>query len=774
MKFYFSQFTKKNRLTITLFTFGTAIATFFVLNILFPLNIHINYSQEITASDGTVLHAFLSADDKWRLNTELNEITPSLKKALIFKEDKYFYYHPGINPIAIIRALIENLISGKKQSGASTITMQVTRMLEPKERTYTNKFIEIFRAFQLELYYSKNEILQLYVNLIPYGSNIEGVKSAAVIFFQHTPDYLSLAQTIILTIIPNRPSSLVLGTDNDKIITERNKFLMKLEASNIFPKQDIEDALLEPLDAKRHPVPHFAPHISRRLVSSYPAQSTIHSCIDRMKQEKVENLAFNYIRRIHHMNITNCAALVINNHNHSVEAYVGSSDFFNQADNGQVDGVRAIRSPGSTLKPYLYSLAFEKGLITPKATITDVPVNFNGYMPRNFDEQFHGTVTAEFALANSLNVPAVKLLNEFGVSSFIHDLEKAGFRNFLNHEDQFGLSAILGGCGVTLEELTTLYSCFASEGLLLKPQWVKEHILSDTVRILTPGAVYMITEILTRHMRPDLPNNYESSTHLPRIAWKTGTSYGRRDAWSIGYNMDYTIGVWVGNFNGTGVPELTGADLATPLLFDIFNGIDYNAKNDWWVMPPGVDFRLVCSETGLVPNDFCINQVMDYYIQGISSMKTCNHLKEVFVSPDERISYCRNCLPQAGYKTKFFADLPATLVSFYESENIPYGRIPPHNPDCNHLLIDNPPVITSPSDGTEYVLEKNENQQLMLSCNADNEVQKVYWYINNQFYKSAAAGDKIFFTPESGSVKVSCTDDKGRNSDVNIRISLLQ
>ncbi|MBA2423120.1 MAG: penicillin-binding protein 1C [Chitinophagales bacterium] len=748
---------------------------FIVLNILFPLRINIHYSQIIAASDGTVLHAFLSKDDKWRLKTELKEITPTLKKAIIFKEDKYFYYHPGINPVAIVRAIFNNTIKGKKTSGASTITMQVARMVEPKDRTYVNKLVEMFRSFQLELFYSKDEILQFYLNLVPFGSNIEGVKSASLIYLQQPPDYMSLAQTVALSIIPNRPSSLLIGRDNERIIEERNKWLKRLAADKVFLSEDIEDALLEPFHHERHDVPKLAPHLALRLAASHKNQPIIHSGIDRAKQELSENLAFNYIRRIHYKGITNCAVLIIDNKENSVKVYVGSSDFYNAADNGQVDGIRAIRSPGSTLKPFLYATAFDHGIFTPKMIITDVPQNFSGYRPENFDKRFHGNISIEFALANSLNMPAVKVLDALGLKTFTTVLTAAGFSQIAKDDGKLGLSTILGGCGVTLEQLTALYACLADEGQYRNLKWTENEMEKRVEhKLFSQAAAFMTTEILTKHTRPDLPNNFESSMHLPKVAWKTGTSYGRRDAWSIGYNKEYTIGVWVGNFSGHGIPELTGADIATPLLFDLFNTLSYQSANDWFQMPKHLDFRYVCPESGLIPGEGCEGAVMDYFIPGTSTMQKCNHTKDIFVSVDESYSFCRNCLPEAGYKKKSFPNLPPELISYYEAEHIPYDKVPPHNPACSRIYTENAPAITAPAEGAEYLLEQEEHQQLMLACNADNEVSSVNWYINNKFYASARAHEKIFFEPEAGIIKISCTDDKGRNSDVMIDVKYLE
>ena len=764
----------KKWIRLSIYLSGGILSAFLLLNVIFPLRINLHYSQIVTASDGSVLHAFLSSDDKWRMKTELPEITPTLKKAIIYKEDKYFYYHPGVNPVAILRAAVNNLLQSKKTSGASTITMQVARMLEPKSRTYANKTVEIFRAFQLEWKFSKAEILQLYLNLVPYGSNIEGVKSAALIYFQQPPDYLSLAQTVALTIIPNRPSSLVIGNDNALIVQERNKWLQRFARDKVFPKEEIEDALQEPLNEVRHNVPSLAPHLSLRLARMHREKAIIHSCIDKKKQEKTENIAFNYVKRIHYMGITNCAVLVINNKRNSVEAYLGSADFYNAGDQGQVDGVRAVRSPGSTLKPFLYAIGFDRGIITPKSVIADVPVNVRGYQPQNYDKEFRGNITVETALANSLNVPAVKMLELLGVQTFVTQMKLAGFKQVAADKDKLGLSVILGGCGVKLEELTNLYACFADKGIYRKIKWTQEVSQPDSFRLLSEASAFMTTEILTQHLRPDLPNNYESSLHLPKVAWKTGTSYGRRDAWSIGYNKEYTIGVWVGNFSGNGIPELTGADIATPLLFDLFNNLSYNSANDWFKMPSSLDFRFVCAESGLLPGDFCTEQVMDYFIPGVSTMQKCNHLKEVFVSADESISYCRNCLPENGYKKKWYPNLLPEVVSFYEFQKLPYEKVPPHNPGCSRIYAENAPAITSPVDGLEYLLEKDEEQQLQLTCHADNEVKTVYWYINNRFYATAGAHEKVFFTPEAGTVKISCTDDKGRNSDISIVVQYLE
>lgn len=741
---------------------------FLLLNWFFPIKTNIEYSTIITDDKGEVVHAFLTSDDKWRMKTELDEISPLLRKTIIEKEDRYFFYHPGVNPLAVGRALVKNLLRMKRTSGASTITMQVARLLEPKKRTWFNKIKEMFRAFQLEWKYSKSEILQLYLNLVPYGGNIEGVKSASILYFKKNPDHLSLAEITALSIIPNRPSSLVMGRNNDLIVQERNRWLRRFAKEKIFTQQQINDALEEPLDAWRGSVPKWIPHLAYKLKRQ--GGPIIRTHINMHNQLQTEKLVQDYVRVLAMKNIRNAAVVVIDNETHNVITYVGSANFHDTTDGGQVNGAAAIRQPGSTLKPLLYGLCIDKGMMTPKSVITDVAVSYDGFAPENYDKEFHGYVTMEYALEHSLNIPAVKGLRMIGVDEMVQQLARCDFKQIRKDQRKLGLSMVLGGCGATLEELTGLYSIFANEGKYFKPNFIQTEDKPGGKKILSPAAAFMINEILTKIDRPDFPLNWQSTEHMPKIAWKTGTSYGRRDAWSIGYNKKYTVGVWVGNFSALGVPELTGANVATPLLFKIFNTLDYDADREWFSKPEDCDIRLVCSETGMEPAEHCTHTVSDYFIPLVSSTVKCNNTLEVMLSPDEKISYCRVCMPSAGYKKKMIKAIPAEMQHYFEDKRIAYDKVPPHNPSCEKIFREEGPTITSPRNGSEYVVSRKNPEPLALSCYSGNDVSKVYWYINNQFYKSADANTKQFFIPQEGPVKISCTDDKGRNKDIWIRV----
>lgn len=752
----------------TLISITGLFVAFLLLNWIFPVPDKIGYSSILTDHKGEVINASLTVDQKWRMKTELEEISPLLRKTIIAKEDKYFYSHPGINLLAVGRATLKNIFRWKRTSGASTITMQVARALEHRKRTLPNKIAEMFRALQLEWKYDKDEILQLYLNLVPYGGNIEGVKAASLLYFNKNPDHLSLAEITALSIIPNRPSTLVIGRNNGRITEERNRWLQKFATDQVFTQKEITDALAEPLTAARGTVPHYAPHLFYKL--SRQQKGLIQTHLDLNMQLKTEKIVADYVRAQRLRNIRNAAVVVIDNRTHQVITYVGSSGFNDTLDGGQVNGAAAIRQPGSTLKPLLYALCFDEGLLTPKTVMPDVPVNYEGYAPENYDQKFNGYVTIQYALEHSLNIPAVKSLKLLGQEKMIQQLVRCRFRQIEKDRKKLGLSMILGGCGTTLEELAGLFSSFANEGKFVAPSYSQADTLQSSIQVISPAANYMINDILSKVNRPDFPLNWTATERMPKIAWKTGTSYGRRDGWSIGYNKNYTVGVWTGNFSGAGVNDLSGANIATPLLFRIFNTIDYNNDKEWFSQPADCDIRQVCSETGLPPSDHCTILTTDYFIPLISTTRLCNNWQEVMTSPDEKMAYCKSCAPATGYKKKWYKIIEPEMQSWFEENRIVYQRMPPHNPDCELIFKGNAPAIHFPVNGMEYLINKKNPEPLQLVCKTANDVSKVYWYINNKFYKSCQAGEKQFFIPEEGPVKISCTDDKGRNRNITIYV----
>jgi penicillin-binding protein 1C len=333
---------------------------------------------------------------------------------------------------------------------------------------------------------------------------------------------------------------------------------------------------------------------------------------------------------------------------------------------------------------------------------------------------------------------------------------------------------ILGGCGASLLELTGLYSSIANGGTYSKPVFTANTKSAHSFSVLSNASAFMINETLSKVNRPDFPINWQSTEHMPKIAWKTGTSYGRRDAWSIGYNKKYTVGVWAGNFSGAGIRELSGAEVATPLLFRIFNTIDYDGDEEWFTQPADCDIRIVCAETGLSPSDFCSDKVTDFFIPMISSAEKCNNMREVIISANEKISYCRVCAPVTGYKKKMFKVVTPEMQQYYDQNKIAYVKIPPHNPGCEQVFKNERPQIVSPKNEFEYLISRKDPEPLQLQCRAGNDVSRIYWYIDNQFYKSSEVTSPVYFIPGEGPVKISCTDDKGRNRDVWIRVKYVE
>ncbi len=749
------------------------LVAFLLVDFLFPVNTTIKYSRLVLDKDGELLNASLSPDQQWVMKAELAEVHPLLIKTIIAKEDKWFRYHPGVNPVALARALWQNVTRGERVSGASTITMQVIRMLEPRNRNVFNKCIECIRAVQLELHYSKNEILQLYINLLPYGGNIRGVKAACYLYMGQSPHTLSAAQVVTLVLIPSNPNHFRPGINNDIIVKHRNLWLKRLFRKKVFTPSEYTNALEEPLTLSRSEAPRKVPHLARNLASKYPTQVIIKTFIDQNKQDFIENTLRNDVNMFRGMGVGNAAVVVIDNKTHAVVAYVGSAGFNDFAFQGQVDGVIALRSPGSALKPFLYAQAMDRGLITSRTVLEDIPKNYNGYRPLNYDETFRGRISGAQSLALSLNLPAVELANKIGVEVFNEKLSSGGLRWIGQRKKTLGLSVVLGGCGVTLFEITRLYHVLSQQGLMYDVRLSQFDRESKPEKLYSEEASWMITEILTSLKRPDLPNNFDNSVNMPHIAWKTGTSYGRRDGWAIGYNPLYTVGVWVGNFDGTGVPELSGSEFATPLLFKIFNFLSYKEQAVWYNRPKDLDFRLVCSESGLPPGEKCTSIIMDDFIPSVSPNRKCDHLSEVFVNENNTESYCRNCLPDAGYKIQWYPNLSPGMIAFFEEEQIPYNKIPPHNNSCTRVYHDNKPVISSLSDGKEYILFEGAKQQLQLAFTATSDVNHVFWYINDRFYAQAKHGQKHFFLPQAGSIKISCSDDKGRNTDIFIKVKML-
>ena len=828
------------------------ILLFVIANWCFPLpktRLHPPPSYIVLDRNGEWLRAFLADDGMWRFRKEVSSnqspvirletgnwkletgnypVSPLLHQAMLTAEDRWFYYHCGINPVSIVTALYDNIKAGEVVRGGSTITMQLARLMEPKARNIPNKLIEMFRALQLELTYSKSEILNFYFNMLPYGGNIVGTGAASRLYFNKPQHAISLGEAALLAAIPNAPERLRPDRFPENARRARAKILNRLLERRQISEEQWREASREPIPTKRHILPFKAPHLSRTLVNGKrwnteaSADGRIYTTIDAKVQKRASRILSEYLSasaagrvgsQFH--TASTGAIVVMDTETRQVLAMVGSHDFFDQQASGQVNGALAPRSPGSTLKPFVYALAIEQGLITPETLLFDVPVNYAGYEPVNYDGTYNGYVSARQALAASLNVPAVNLsarLKDVTLHAF---LKQAGIST-LAREKKYGLSMVLGGCEVNLLELTTLYAGLANMGEFAPYQIVtsyqlpvnREETLEESntsltghwtldtgnwpKRLLRKETSFIITEMLTTSQLPENtvknPEAFESTMNLPKIAWKTGTSYGHRDAWCIGYSPKLTIGVWLGNFDGKGAPMLSGVDTATPILFALFTALTGQDTHRWYTTPEQLKTREVCALTGVPPSPHCPTRKSDVYIPGISSVKTCTIHKQVYVDIVTGYSLCSHCrhLPPTGgnstvaiqnpAETEIFEEWPAEAATWLTKNGFAVPVLPEHNPLCTGTVAGTAPVILSPAEDTVYYIRDGipiENQKIQLSASTSNRTQQLFWFLDGELIFKGDAEQSYWLTPVKGKHVITCVDAEGRSASRSLHISSL-
>ncbi len=729
---------------------------------LLPFNVRVDYSPVVYDADGRLVAAYLSADDKWRFHTD--NVPEALKQALMFKEDRRFYYHFGVDVLAVLRAAITNAVTRRRTSGASTITMQVVRLLHPGPRTYERKIFEAFYALRLEYRLSKRQILELYFNLLPFGGNIEGVEAAARFYFQKSVAALSPAQLTTLCVLPNRPNGLRPDKRGAELIKARNKWLEKFKSAKIWTEETLEIAKIEALTARRRPLGMYAKHLSRKLVDEARDAKSVASTLKLDLQIQAETRVKNYVQRLKAYRITNAAAVVVENQDRAVRAYVGSADFDDAATAGQVDGAAAVRSPGSALKPLIYALAIEKGL-NPKRMLLDAPTNFGGFWPENYDRKYRGLVRAEDALAQSLNVPAVAILEKIGISALTQALSAAGFAQIEKDAKKLGLAAALGGCGVRPVEMAGLYAAFADGGRYRPIRKRVADPVEPPISLFSPETAQIVGEILRRRDRPDLPAPFVEAADAPAVSWKTGTSLGRRDAWACGYSQKYTVVVWTGNFDGEPSPFLTGTDVAAPLMFDLFSMLEPRHSSAV-AAPLRLPKTEVCAYTGLPPGPFCHDKIFDVYVA--PSRETCDHRKEYWVSNDGKTSYCMECLPEKGAEKRIYDHLPAEWTAYFEREGIKHDFPPPHNPQCSKLGASQTKIVF-PTHGAE-IFTTTAGQRLRAQAHADARAHHLHWFVDERYVGATVSGESPPLPHSDGKIKLTVRDDLGGKHSVEFKV----
>lgn len=550
----------------------------------------------VLARDGTPLRAFADGTGVWRYPISVRDVSPLYLEALLAYEDRSFPRHPGVNPLAVARAGWQNLRAGRVVSGGSTLTMQVARLLEPRPRNLAGKAREALRAVQLEWHLDKEAILDLYLNRAPFGGPIEGVEAASWAWLGKPSAELSHAEAALLAVLPQAPSRLRPDRHPERARAARDKVLMRMANLGVWDPDDVADALIEPVVARRLDPPMVAPLLAERLRSS--GGTRIRSSVDVHLQRQIEARVAAYLARLPER--SSAAVLVVDNASMQALAYVGTARFGDSERAGHVDMVNAWRSPGSTLKPLLYGLALDQGLIHSESLLVDAPQNFRGYRPGNFDERFNGPVSAAEALRLSLNVPAVDLLDRVTPERFVARLAHGGLTLRLPRGARPNLSLILGGGSTRLEDLVAAYAALARGGTVQPVQLLADAPTAPPRQLLSEGAAWIVWRMLADHGRPGEGAAFLDASRMAPIAWKTGTSYGFRDAWAIGTGTEVTIGVWIGRPDGTAVPGHYGAVTALPLLFQLFDGLPRSLRmRSELPLPDSVLAESICWPLGL-------------------------------------------------------------------------------------------------------------------------------------------------------------------------------
>jgi penicillin-binding protein 1C len=756
-----------------------------ILDRLYPLPLpsKSNASVLIAARDGRPLRAFASENGVWRYPVKVDEVSPLYLEALIGYEDRYFYYHVGVNPFAIMRAAIQGARNRRIVSGGSTITMQVARILEPHPRTILGKIQQIFRAFQLEWHLSKTEILEIYLSRAPFGGTIEGVEAASWAYLGKSSKQLSHSEAALLAVLPQTPSRLRPDRNPEAARKARDKVLMRLAENNIWSATPIAEARQEPVVTRSLQVPMSAALLAQRLRNANPAKNKIESTIDADLQSMLEERLHNYFSQLPEH--SSAALLVVDNQTLEARAYVGSLRFGDEKTLGHVDMVQALRSPGSTLKPFLYGLAIDDGLIHTESLMVDAPQDFGDYRPANFDPVYHGPVSASEALQLSLNVPAVDLLDRVGPERFAARLANAGLPMRMPEGAKPNLSIILGGTGVRLEELVGAYASLNRGGVAGRVSYTK-HAKKSERRILSAGAAWMIREILETHKSNTQNEDILDTSQRKRVAWKTGTSYGFRDAWALGTTPEYTVGVWVGRPDGTPMPGQYGAITALPLMYEVFDSLpraDHAVARTQ--MPNDVKAIDICWPLGRSVQEteagLCHRQRKGFALIGSvpptwpdRNARVWNGGQlELQIDAQTGMRLSADCKEIHMHKTVHIARWPSLTSPWLPASLREKTRIPVLASDCSEDALASLETlqIDGPAEKSTLARAPNSTQAISAEFRALGTQQKVKWLLNGRLIADTQASQTLVMKFDSaGMQRITALTDAGAWDEMSLYV----
>jgi penicillin-binding protein 1C len=724
-----------------------------------PLLDGVSFSQVVRDRNGKVLRVTLTPDGKFRIRTPLERVSPRMIEATLLYEDRHFMSHPGVNPVALARAGWRYCAGRSRGGGASTVTMQVARLrFGLNTRNLRGKLVQVICALDLERHYTKPQIIEAYLNLAPYGRNIEGVGAASLIYWGIEPSAITRPEAVALGVIPQSPTrrALYAGGSDSSLAAAQSRLARRL-AENAGACTDLAEFI--PVSNRRPPF--LAPHFTRVVLQENHDVRDITTTLDLDMQRMVERTISRYVAARGPAGIHNAAAMLIDSRTMEVLSQAGSADFFNNKIDGQVDGTRSPRSPGSALKPFVYALAMEQGLIHPLTMLKDAPHSFGGYDPENFDREFAGPIKACDALARSRNIPAVWLASELRQTSLFQFMKSAAVS--LPHEESFyGLALPLGGAEVTMEDLVRLYAILANEGRLRGLRLTPSHSSTDGRRLLSPEAAFLTLEMI----RDETAGSHGANP----VFWKTGTSHGFRDAWSVGVFDSWVLAVWVGNFDGTGSPAFIGRTAAAPLFFQIVQGV--RALRPPPPMPNnpplGLNLRRVelCADSGQLPTAACPHRVSGWFIPGVSPITECTVHREIIVDVKSglRIAHEKS---DGSTRREVFEFWPADLRGLFQQAGLPRRLPPPFMPGEgveNVGRSGRAPEIVTPKAGVRYLVaaDRSSRHTLMLTAQADSDARRLFWFAGKEFIGATKPDEPCLWRPDGNADRIVVLDDQGR------------
>ena len=723
---------------------------------------HVPYSTVVTDRNEELLGARIASDGQWRFPPR-NTTPEKIKECLITFEDKHFYHHWGVNPFAIGRAFYQNVKNKRIVSGGSTLTMQTIRLARNESRTFREKLIEMIWATRLEFRASKEEILSMYISHAPFGGNVVGLDAAAWRYFGHSADDLSWAESAMLAVLPNAPAMIHLSKGRKTLLDKRNRLLKQLLEKKTIDSSTYELAISEPLPDEPHPLPQIAPYLVSRFYQERNGEYS-RSTINKGIQTQIEDLAERWSNEFRRSDIRNLAILVIDIPSNQVVAYCGNVHFDQKQGGNQVDVIQAPRSTGSILKPFLYYAMLQEGSLLPDMLLPDVPVNINGFTPQNFSMQFEGAVPASEALARSLNIPAVTMLQRYGVPKFHSFLQQIGLKTINRSSSHYGLSLILGGAEATLWDVTNAYAMMG-RSLLQLPQRSCS-LLLPTSRItestdpFQPGAVWQTFDALKEVNRPE-EIDWKSIPSMQTIAWKTGTSYGFRDAWAVGVTPRYAVGVWVANATGEGKPGLVGAQTAGPVLFDIFNLLP---SSSWFTRPAGIFVEAeVCRKSGHLKGRFCDETDTLLVLPAGLRTEACPYHHLVTLSANESQRIYENCANTEPTLRKSWFTLPPVWEWYYKQHHPEYKPLPPFKAGCGEDTFQPMQFIYPPMNARIKLPKQLDGSKGFLTVELahNNPNATVFWHLDETYQAQTQDFHKISLQPAAGKHSLTAVDGEG-------------